>query len=94
MTANEDPTLKTVGPSVFTDRHTHTQTNRQTHTQTHRQTDMTNFMIVAHPQMGNYNKIGHVCLCVCVYLCVCVCLSMNTLGPTVFNVGSLFSANM
>ena len=35
-----------------TDRHTHT----HIHTQTHRHTDMTENMIVAHPQMGNYNK--------------------------------------
>ena len=43
---NEDPALKNVGATVFTDRHTETQT--------HTQTDMTNYMIVAHPQMGNY----------------------------------------
>ena len=53
---NEDPALKNVGPRLFTDRHTHTQTHRQTDRQIHRHTDMTDFMIVAHPQIGNYNK--------------------------------------
>ena len=38
-TENKDPSLKSVGARVFTGRHTHT--------------DMTDFMIVAHPQMGN-----------------------------------------
>ena len=43
LTENEDAALKTVGPSVFTDRqtHTHTQTDRQTDTKTDRQTDRT-----------------------------------------------------
>merc|ERR1712044_119912 len=54
LTANDDPTLKTVGPSVFTDRqtdrYTHRQTDRQTDRHTDRQTDMTDFMIVAHPR--------------------------------------------
>ena len=36
LTANEDPTLKTVGPSMFTDRQTHRQTHRYTDTQTDR----------------------------------------------------------
>ena len=49
LTGNEDPRLKIVGPSVFTDRQTHTYTHTHTDRQTpNRQTDMTNFMIVAH----------------------------------------------
>ena len=43
LTANDDPTLKTVGPSVFTDRqtdtHTHRHTDRHTDTHTDRKTD-------------------------------------------------------
>merc|ERR1712044_85210 len=36
LTANEEPTLKTVGPSVFTDRQTDRHADRQTDTQTDR----------------------------------------------------------
>ena len=36
VTENEDPALKTVGPSVFTDRQTHRHTDTQTDTQTDR----------------------------------------------------------
>merc|ERR1711893_317864 len=30
--------------------------------------------IVTHLRMGNYHKIGHVCVCVCLCVCVSVCL--------------------
>ena len=43
VTENKEAALKTVGTGPRTDRHTHT--------------DMTNFMIVAHPQMGNYKNV-------------------------------------
>ena len=49
---NEEAASKTVGAGPRTDRQTHRQTDRQTDTHT----DMTVFMIVAHPQMGNYNQ--------------------------------------
>ena len=39
LTANEDASLKIVGPSVFTDGQTDRQTDRQTDTHTDRHTD-------------------------------------------------------
>ena len=56
LTENEDPTLKTVGPSVFTDRHTDTQTHTQTHTQTDRHD---RFYDSCPSLMGNYKKQKH-----------------------------------
>ena len=47
LTKNENAALKTVDARLFR--------GRQTERQTDRHTDMTDFMIVAHPQMGNYN---------------------------------------
>ena len=53
LTENEDPTSKTVGPSVFTDRYTDT----HTHTHTHTQIDRHDQLYDSRPsKMGNYNK--------------------------------------
>ena len=58
LTENEDPTLKTVGPSVFTDRQTDIYTDRQTedtHTDRHDQ-----FYDSCPSKMGNYNNTNEV----------------------------------
>ena len=56
LTKENDATLQTVDARLLTDRHTHTHTDTYTDTHTDTQTDMTDFMIVADPQMGNYNE--------------------------------------
>ena len=48
QTKFEVPIRKIVGARVFT--------SKNVHRYTHPHTDMTNNMIVAHPQMGNYNE--------------------------------------